>query len=199
VPESSESQESPRAAVLLRFRDKQLADCLSTGVAALVAWGVAIAVRGSDGLLPTRGILLFFLLISALGMAMVLMGFFGDRSSCRAAVPLTDPDATTVPGRDGLHRITPRFAGVFVFEAASYTAVSLFLEDVAGVIFLFVIIPFVRSLWVAWWERRHGVLLWEPWEGEVRQSGRPVTRKDKEPQFELYTTPAAARGSLRQL
>lgn len=193
MPESSETQESQRAAVLIRFRDKQVADCLSTLVAALLAWGVAISVKGTDGLLPTWRILLFLPPVIVAALAMTLLGWFGDRSSYRAAVPLTDPCATTPRGGEALRRFTPRFAGVFVLEAAFYTALGLLAEEAAGFIFLFAIITFVRSCWVTWWERRHGVWLWETWEGEVRQSRRPTTRKNKEPHYVLYTTPPAAR------
>jgi hypothetical protein len=188
-PEREEPPAPRQGAVLVRYRDLQLGSGISSVVAGLSAWGLVVAVKRPGATLPGWGILVFFLAMAVVFQALIMVGAFGDKASYRAAVPLTDADVTLAEGRKGLRHFGPRYGVFFVVEIVVYSALAMLITD-AQIVFLFLsIVPFLRVGWIAWWERRYGVLLWETWEGEVRQPRRPVTRRNKEPWCELYTTP----------
>ncbi|WP_128377148.1 hypothetical protein [Streptomyces cavernae] len=164
-------------------------------MAGLIAWGLVVVADRTETLLPGWRILAFFLAMVVVFQGLMAVGVFGVKAAFSAAVPLADPDTILAGGRRGLRHFGPRYGAFFVLEAVLYSVIAFFVVDARIVLLFFSVIPFLRAGWTAWWERRHEMLVWEAWQGEVRQSRQPVTRKGKKPMHVLYTTPSRVNRS----
>ncbi|MEV6021413.1 MULTISPECIES: hypothetical protein [unclassified Streptomyces] len=150
---------------MVRYVHHQLATIVEVGIAIAISAPVVLAVRGlpyidSRIVLPP--------LLAVLG-ASTLFGLMevstrsrwltGEKGDFEGAVPLADPEAMVPASRESMRR---SFAGPFVvFVALTSLAFGLFWGPWAvGWGLYFVPERLVKAVYVFFWERRHGVLLW---------------------------------------
>ncbi|MFF3448496.1 hypothetical protein ACFYXJ_15360 [Streptomyces sp. NPDC002667] len=171
---------------MVRYVHHQLATIVEVGIAIAVTAPVVLAVRGLPHL--DSGIVLP--LLAGLG-ASALFGLMtvstrsrwltGEKGDFESAVPLAEPETMVPAPRESMRR---SFAGHFVvFVALTSLAFGLLWAPWAvGWGLYFVPERLVKAVYVFFWERRHGVLLWY---GKVDE--QPLGER----QF-LYSSPRSA-------
>lgn len=149
---------------MVRYVHHQLITVVEAGIAVAVTAPVVFGVRG----LPQVDSAMVALLLSFAG-ASALFGLLavstrlnwlgGEKRDFESAVPLTDPEAILPAPRESLRR---SFDGGFVVIVGLPFLVFglLWAPWAIGSAVLFVPERIVKGVYVFFWERRHGVLLW---------------------------------------
>ncbi|MFI6466639.1 hypothetical protein [Streptomyces sp. NPDC050528] len=171
---------------MVRYVHYQFAAIVEVGVAMAVTAPVVFGVRG----LPQAESGTVFALLGVLGLS-ALFGLLaistrspwvgGERRDFESAVPLNDPEAILPAPRESMRR---SFPGPFVVIVALPTLVFGLLWGpwAIGWGLLFAPERIVKGVYLLFWERRHGVLLWR---GKVEE--QPLGKG----QF-LYSSPRIA-------
>ncbi|MFD5813711.1 hypothetical protein [Streptomyces sp. NPDC127038] len=171
---------------MVRYVHHQLAAIVEVGVAVAVTAPVVLGVRGlpqadSRKALPLLCILGASALFGLMAVSTRSRWLIGEKRDFESAVPLTDPEAILPTPRESMRR---SFAGPFVVFVALVSLVFGLLWGpwAFGWALFFVPDRIVKGVYVFFWERRHGVLLWY---GKVEQ--QPLGKR----QF-LYSSPRIA-------
>ncbi|MFD5521085.1 hypothetical protein [Streptomyces sp. NPDC127066] len=149
---------------MVRYVHHQLAAIVEVGVAMAVTAPVVFGVRGLPEAESRKALALVCIVgASALfGLLAVSTRSYwvgGEKRDFESAVPLTDPEATLPAPRESMRR---SFAPPFVvFVALPSLGFGLLWDPWAiGWGLFFVPERVVKGVYVFFWERRHGVLLW---------------------------------------
>ncbi|MEU9878088.1 hypothetical protein [Streptomyces phaeochromogenes] len=149
---------------MVRYVHHELAAVVEVGVAMAVTAPVVFGVRG----LPQADSGEVFLALYLAGVS-ALFGLLavstrpwwlgGEKRDLESAVPLTDPKAVLSAPRESMRR---SFHGSFIVTVGLPTLAFGLLWDPWGAAWGIVFIPerLVKGVYVSFWERRHGVLLW---------------------------------------
>ncbi|MFJ7964538.1 hypothetical protein [Streptomyces sp. NPDC096324] len=171
---------------MVRYVHHQFSAIIEAGVAAVVTAPVVFGVRGLPQV-DSKTVFVALCLIGAIGFSGLLAVSFrshwlgGQKNDFETAVPLTDPEAIVPTSRESMRR---SFNGSLVVSVALVSLVFGLLRDPWGIAWGLVFIPdrIVKGVYVFFWERRHGILLWR---GNVEE--QPLGKG----QF-LYSSPRIA-------
>lgn len=172
---------------MVRYVHHQLITVVEAGVAMAVTAPVVFGVRGLPQQVDSAKVdlLLYFAGLSALfgllAASTRLSWLGGEKRDFESAVPLTDPEAILPAPRESLRR---SFHGVFVVVVGLPSLVFGLLWGPWAIGWAVFLVPerIVKGVYVFFWERRHGVLLWR---GQVEE--QPLGKD----QF-LYSSPRIA-------
>ncbi|MER7186833.1 hypothetical protein ABT404_46495 [Streptomyces hyaluromycini] len=171
---------------MVRYVHHQLIAVVEAGAAMAVTAPVVLGVRGLPQVDTLKvALLLYFAGASAFfGLLAVSTGsrwLGGEKRDFESAVPLADPEAILPASRESWRR---SFDGVFAVLVALPSLVFglLWSPWAIGWAVFFVPERIVKGVYVFFWERRHGLLLWR---GRVEE--QPLGKD----QF-LYSSPRIA-------
>ncbi|MFJ7964539.1 hypothetical protein [Streptomyces sp. NPDC096324] len=149
---------------MVRYVHHQLAVIVEVGVAVAVTAPVVFGVRGLPQADSEKALLALYF-IGAVGFSGLLAistrsrWLGGEKYRFESIVSLTDPEAILPTPHESMRR---SFDGLFVVHIALLSLVFGLLWDPWGIAWGLGLIPdrIVMGVYVFFWERRHGILLW---------------------------------------
>ncbi|QQM46198.1 hypothetical protein [Streptomyces liliifuscus] len=149
---------------MVRYVHHQLATIVEVGVAMAVTAPVVFGVRGlphaeSGKVVSLLAVLGASALFGLMAISIRSHWLGGEKRDFESAVALTDPETILSDPRESMRR---SFDGSFVVFVALSCLVFGLLWGPWGIGWAVVFIPerIVKGVYVSFWERRHGVLLW---------------------------------------
>ncbi|MGQ4379724.1 hypothetical protein ACN6K9_002894 [Streptomyces sp. SAS_267] len=149
---------------MVRYVHHQLAAIVEVGVAMAVTAPVVFGVRGLPEAKSSKAVILVCILgagalFGLLAVSTRSYWLGGEKRDFESAVPLTDPEAILPAPRESMRR---SFAPPFVVFVALGSLVFGMLWDPWAIGWGLFFVPerTVKGVYMFYWERRHGVLLW---------------------------------------